>query len=68
MNAVDVPHIPGQTADTKQDVFVKAKELGYPLLIRPSYVIGGQGMLICTTEEELSAYLNQDETVFIHCY
>ncbi|MEY8751628.1 carbamoyl phosphate synthase large subunit [Alkalicoccobacillus gibsonii] len=63
MNDVHVPHIPGQTADSKEDALARAKKLGYPLLIRPSYVIGGQGMLICTTEEELKAYLNKEETV-----
>ncbi|MDQ0207932.1 carbamoyl phosphate synthase large subunit [Alkalicoccobacillus murimartini] len=63
MNDVRVPHIPGQTADTRHEVLQRADDLGYPLLIRPSYVIGGQGMLICTTKEELTAYLDEGESV-----
>ena len=34
-----------------------AKELGYPLLVRPSYVLGGQGMQITYDEESLKTYL-----------
>ena len=34
-----------------------AKELGYPLLVRPSYVLGGQGMQITYDEESLTTYL-----------
>lgn len=36
---------------------VEAKKIGYPVLVRPSYVLGGQGMEICYTEEELKSYL-----------
>ncbi len=35
-----------------------AKELGYPVLVRPSYVLGGQGMEITHDEEELTQYLS----------
>ena len=34
-----------------------AREAGYPVLVRPSYVLGGQGMEICHEEEELNYYL-----------
>ncbi|TSB46145.1 carbamoyl phosphate synthase large subunit [Alkalicoccobacillus porphyridii] len=63
MNKVEVPHIPGITAHNESELFQEAKAIGYPVLIRPSYVIGGQGMRICTSEEELAAYLNENETV-----
>ena len=36
-----------------------AETLGYPVLVRPSYVLGGQGMEITHNEEELSLYLGQ---------
>jgi len=36
-----------------------AASLGYPLLVRPSYVIGGQGMEICYTDEDLGYYLEK---------
>ncbi|WP_196332869.1 hypothetical protein, partial [Clostridioides difficile] len=35
-----------------------AKELGYPVLVRPSYVLGGQGMEITYNEEKLIQYLD----------
>ncbi|RSL31019.1 carbamoyl phosphate synthase large subunit [Salibacterium salarium] len=61
MNEVEVPHIPGVTGFDKEDVLQKAKDIGYPVLLRPSYVIGGQGMAIHTTEEELNSYLSDME-------
>jgi carbamoyl-phosphate synthase large subunit len=38
-------------------VFAVAEKLGYPVLVRPSYVLGGQGMRVVVDEEELRAYL-----------
>ncbi|MCB9583021.1 MAG: carbamoyl-phosphate synthase large subunit [Polyangiaceae bacterium] len=34
-----------------------AKDIGYPVLVRPSYVLGGRAMMTCWTEDELSAYV-----------
>ncbi|AQX55831.1 carbamoyl phosphate synthase large subunit [Priestia flexa] len=48
-----IPHIPGEIADNEQQLVKKAKEMGFPLLIRPSYVIGGKGMLTLQSEQEL---------------
>ncbi|WP_017726897.1 carbamoyl phosphate synthase large subunit [Halalkalibacterium ligniniphilum] len=64
MQKVGVPHIPGVTVDRKEQIAPKAKEIGYPVLLRPSYVIGGQGMFIASDEEELHDYLH-DEKVSI---
>lgn len=50
-----IPHIPGLTASSKEDLHDKANSIGYPMLLRPSYVIGGQGMLIIQSEEELKS-------------
>ncbi|WP_240374837.1 carbamoyl phosphate synthase large subunit [Bacillus piscicola] len=61
MSQVNVPHIPGVTGVDKEDVIEKAKAVGYPVLLRPSYVIGGQGMAILTDEEELTGYLNDNK-------
>ena len=36
-----------------------AAKLGYPVLVRPSYVIGGQSMFTIFTEEELKRYIQQ---------
>src|SRR5699024_9760052 len=59
---VNVPHIPGVTAYSELDLLTKAEELGYPLMIRPSYVIGGQGMAILEEEADLQSYIQQQLT------
>lgn len=52
----------------------KAESLGYPVLVRPSYVLGGQGMEICTADEDLRYYLEEsfamdpERTVLIDQY
>lgn len=60
MQEADVPHIPGVTGENKEDVMEKAASIGFPVLLRPSYVIGGQGMTILTKAEELHDYLNEE--------
>src|SRR5690606_9217202 len=52
-----IPHIPGETADSKQALIDKINKIGYPVLLRPSYVIGGRGMLVLQSERELNEYL-----------
>ncbi|MEC2071488.1 carbamoyl phosphate synthase large subunit [Alkalihalophilus marmarensis] len=61
MNQVNVPHIPGVTAEHKADAIKKASEIGYPVLVRPSYVIGGQGMMIATSKQELEEVLDSKQ-------
>jgi carbamoyl-phosphate synthase large subunit len=56
LQKLNVPHIPGQTAFNKEDLIQKVAEIGYPVLIRPSYVIGGKGMIILSNEAELKTY------------
>ncbi|MCD8500453.1 MAG: carbamoyl-phosphate synthase large subunit, partial [Bacillaceae bacterium] len=55
---IGVPHIPGLTANDKTELLAMGKKIGYPVLIRPSYVIGGQGMLSFKNEVELKEHLN----------
>jgi len=47
------------TARTKEEALRRAKELGYPLLVRPSYVLGGRAMRIVYEEGELVEYLQE---------
>ncbi len=61
MKEVGVPHIPGVTAENEEEALDFAKDIGYPVLIRPSYVIGGQGMMLFQSEIEFRAYLNDEE-------
>ena len=49
----------GHGVMTTQQALVAAKELGYPVLLRPSYVIGGQNMQIVYTDDEVVTYMNR---------
>jgi carbamoyl-phosphate synthase large subunit len=40
------------------DAFRVAQEIGYPVLVRPSYVLGGRAMMICHSDADLSAYVS----------
>ena len=51
------------TATTKEEAIKEALEIGYPVLVRPSYVLGGRAMRIVYNEEELKKYM--DEAVLV---
>ncbi|MGN7297819.1 carbamoyl phosphate synthase large subunit [Ferdinandcohnia sp. SAFN-114] len=57
LEKTNIPHIPGEIAVNAEELVEKAKVIGYPVLIRPSYVIGGKGMLVITDEDELVLFL-----------
>ena len=42
----------------REEVVVKAREIGFPVLLRPSFVLGGRNMVIAYTEEELEHFLD----------
>jgi carbamoyl-phosphate synthase large subunit len=50
-------------AGTVTEVREAAEQIGYPVLLRPSYVLGGRSMMIAFGEEELSAFLKKGITV-----
>lgn len=47
------------TATTPQQAFEQAEKVGYPVLVRPSFVLGGRGMEILYSREELDSYLHR---------
>ncbi len=49
----------GATAGNLEEARARAAELGFPLMARPSYVLGGQGMALLTEERHLDQYLGQ---------
>lgn len=59
---IGVPHIPGLTAMSAEDLRQKAQQIGYPVLIRPSYVIGGKGMKVIENEKALEQLLTRNVT------
>ena len=62
LEELDIPHVPGVMAGDEQELIAKAKTIGYPVLLRPSYVIGGKGMFIVNDEQQLQHLLQQPFT------
>jgi carbamoyl-phosphate synthase large subunit len=69
LESLEIPHIKGETASQPEQLMDAARKLGFPVLVRPSYVIGGQSMYIFYKEDELSNYISklneqQDERIW----
>ena len=52
-----IPRAKGQTVFTAEEAKKAANELGYPVLVRPSYVLGGQGMQIAICDEDIDEFI-----------
>lgn len=59
MQRLGIPQPPGATAVTREGAVRKAAEIGYPVLVRPSYVLGGRGMAIVFDEDRLIQWLDK---------
>jgi carbamoyl-phosphate synthase large subunit len=53
LQKLDIPHVPGSMANGEEQLISRAEAIGFPVLLRPSYVIGGQGMEIIRSKESL---------------
>ena len=60
LRRLGIAHPPYGTALSADEATVIADDVGFPLLVRPSYVLGGRAMEICYTPEGLAAYLEQN--------
>ena len=64
----------GATVYTAEEAKEVANRLGYPVLVRPSYVLGGQGMQIALSDEEIEEFMNiinryaQDHPILVDKY
>ena len=52
-----IPRPKGTTVFTCEEALEVAHKLGYPVLVRPSYVLGGQGMQIAVSDEDITAFM-----------
>ncbi|GAB5538863.1 MAG: carbamoyl-phosphate synthase large subunit [Salibacteraceae bacterium] len=57
LKSQNIPYPKYGAVETAQEAIELSRELGYPLLVRPSYVLGGQGMKIVINEEELEKHV-----------
>ena len=57
LKANDIPYPRFGVAENADEALALADELGFPLLVRPSYVLGGQGMKIVINKQELEAHV-----------
>jgi len=59
MNALKIPQPAGATVLNRAEALTRAAEIGYPVLVRPSYVLGGRGMAIIFDESSLAEWLER---------
>lgn len=59
LNKLNIPQPKGKTATTVERSIEIANEIGYPVLVRPSYVLGGRAMEIVKNDEELTKYMKE---------
>ena len=52
-----IPRAAGKTVFTTEEALEAANELGYPVLVRPSYVLGGQGMQIAISDKDIVEFM-----------
>ncbi len=57
LRRLEIAHPPYGTALSADEAVAIAQDVGFPLLVRPSYVLGGRAMEICYSQEGLAAYL-----------
>lgn len=58
LSDLDLQQPPNRTATDPQQALRLADEIGYPIVVRPSYVLGGRGMEIVLDHEDLERYIN----------
>ena len=64
LKQLEIPFPPYGMATTVEEAVATADGIGYPILIRPSYVLGGQGMRIAINRDEVAEYVQNILDVF----
>ncbi len=74
LNELNIPRAKGQAVTKIEDGIAAAREIGYPVLVRPSFVLGGRAMQIVANEQQLRHYLrtaveiDEDKPVLVDKY
>ncbi len=74
LNELNIPRAKGQAVTKMEDGIKAAAEIGYPVLVRPSFVLGGRAMQIVANEKQLRHYLrtaveiDEDKPVLVDKY
>ena len=74
LKRLGIPQPPGDTATSEDEAVVVAERIGYPVLVRPSYVLGGRAMEIVDNEADLRDYMrtavkaSPNHPVLVDCY
>ncbi len=74
LNELDIPRAKGQAVTRIEDGIAAAAQIGYPVLVRPSFVLGGRAMQIVANENQLRHYLktaveiDEDKPVLVDKY
>jgi carbamoyl-phosphate synthase large subunit len=59
LEELDIPQAPGAMATSLEEAVAGAAKIGYPVLVRPSYVLGGRSMVIAYDEETVVRYMKE---------
>jgi carbamoyl-phosphate synthase large subunit len=59
LEELDIPQPPGATAASVEEALANANRVGYPVLVRPSYVLGGRAMVIAYDDESVNRYMKE---------
>ncbi|MEM1057724.1 MAG: carbamoyl-phosphate synthase large subunit [Verrucomicrobiota bacterium] len=59
LHKLDLRQPPNQTVTTEDEALAAAREIGYPVLVRPSFVLGGRAMQIVYSDDELERYMRE---------
>jgi carbamoyl-phosphate synthase large subunit len=59
LDELEIPQAPGAMATSLEEAVEGAKKVGYPVLVRPSYVLGGRAMVIAYDEDSVVHYMKE---------
>ena len=74
LDRLGIQQAPSATARSEEEALEKARQLGYPIMLRPSFVLGGRAMEICRDDADVKAFAKEamkvsgDQSLFLDRY